>query len=123
MPEVLDPEAILEQMARSAKSERVRADAAKALMGLRLKAGEKANVTQDAIDQARLQLLENMTREERDLVAGVLQAVLDRASPPPETPAGRSYLEQKMKRLWTEYSGVRSQLGLETWKEPEPSTT
>lgn len=56
--------------------------------------------------------MEGMTPEERDTVAGILDNVILREKPP-ETPAGRAYLEQKMQRLWEEYSSVRGQLGLD----------
>jgi hypothetical protein len=107
----LDPEVILENMAKTAKSEHVRADAAKALLAIRAKREAQPGIGEDAITAARQQLLASLTAEERDTVAGALQAALDRNSPPPESAADRlAYLEQRKQRLWEEYSGVSSEI-------------
>jgi hypothetical protein len=111
--EPLDAEAILEKMARTAKSEHVRADAAKALIAIRAKREtQHGDLSEDAVTAVSHQLMEGMTPEERDTVAGILDNVILREKRP-ETPAGRAYLEQKMQRLWEEYSSLRSQLGLD----------
>jgi hypothetical protein len=79
----LDAEAILEDLARTAKSENVRSQSAKALVALRQQG--KITVEEDAIERAKSELLSRLLPEEID----VLRAALEREERPPQSPAER----------------------------------
>jgi hypothetical protein len=109
--EPLDAEAILERMARTSKSDHVKTDAAKALLAIRAKREGQVGIGEDAIIAARHQLIANMTPEERDLVVGVLDQVIDREVRPSQMPADRvAYLGKRKELLWREYRSVVSEI-------------